>query len=91
MLAVCLYISDMNSFIPEEDMPAFEKFLSDNNLRSRSSSVGAMPPPPPAMGIPAPPPPSVGAGRAPDQGTTEVDSFLMDLNREKDSILTTNF
>lgn len=37
----------MNSFIPEEDMPAFEKFLSDNDLHSGLPPGGASRPLPP--------------------------------------------
>ena len=75
--------SDMNSFIPEEDKPAFHKFLSDNNLQPKSE-VGAKPPPPPPN---MPHPPGEVEGGAP----TNVDSFLLDLDKENDEILTTNF
>ena len=41
----------MNSFIPEEDKPGFEKFLSDNNLHSAAASEAPHPPlPPDAVG-----------------------------------------
>lgn len=63
----------MNSFIPEEDMPAFEKFLSDNNLRSGSPQAGAVPRPP---------------GGA---GTGDAENFLLELNKDAENILTTNF
>ena len=74
----------MNSFIPEEDMPAFERFLTENNLASKTSLA------PPQPGNPPAPPAGGPAGRVPlpphHQGS-EVDSYLSD----KGSILTTNF
>ena len=54
----------MNSFIPEEDKPAFEKFLSDNNLHSATAASGVPPPPQPQDAV----------------GTGVADNFSMDLN-----------
>lgn len=54
-------------------MPAFEKFLSDNNLRSGSPQAGAVPRPP---------------GGA---GTGDAENFLLELNKDAENILTTNF
>ena len=74
---------DMNSFIPEEDIPAFEKFLSDNNLGSRSPQAGGVPHPPGGAGpddsVPRPPP----AG-----GAGDADNFVLE---DVENILTTNF
>ena len=84
----------MNSFIPVEDMPAFQKFLSDNNLQSKQQQTGGgkpLPPPsiaPPPPGMPRPP----GAGGGEEGGApTDVDRFFLDLDKENDDILTTNF
>lgn len=55
-------------------MPAFEKFLSDNNLGSRSPQAGAVPRPPPG-----------GAGLG------DAENFLLELNKDAENILTTNF
>lgn len=66
----------MVSFIPEEDMPAFEKFLSDNNLGS-SASDGA---------VPHPPPGGAAGPRPPPGGATETGN-----DEDNENILTTNF
>lgn len=84
LISYSLFVNpDMNSFIPEEDMPAFEKFLSDNNLGSRSPQAGGVPHPPGGAGpddVPRPPP----AG-----GAGDADNFVLEDSEE--NILTTNF
>ena len=74
-----IFSTDMNSFIPEEDKPAFEKFLFDHNIHSKS----------PMGNIPSPPPPPTGSHH---QGqNSELENFLLELDQEMNSILTTNF
>lgn len=81
------HTTDMNSFIPEEDMPAFEKFLSDHNLHSNLSSMQAAGEMPTAATLPT----ADQKGRGLHQGMIDVDHLLMDLNKENDPLLTTNF
>ena len=52
MFLATLSTPDMNSFIPEEDIEAFEKFLSDNNLVSTT----LLPPGQPVDAVPTSPP-----------------------------------
>lgn len=78
--------SDMNSFIPEEDMPAFEKFISNNNLRPKSSPAHRVP----APTVP-PPPPHGPTGKKAGQGTSDVDRVLQDLDKDTEDLITTNF
>ena len=77
----------MNSFIPEEDMPAFEKFLSDHNLHPKALSSPPAAPLPPTGAPPPPPPPN----KVQHEGTTDIDSFLTDFQKDAENILTTNF
>jgi hypothetical protein len=77
----------MNSFIPEEDMPAFEKFLSDNNLISKVPQTADV--------VPSPPPGEAGPSdeqRPPlPGGSGDTENFVLDLNIDHDNLLTTNF
>ena len=77
------HYKDMHSFIPEEDIPSFEKYLSDHNLRPKPSPVQQLHSP--AADGPQPLlPPSI-------QELSDVDDFLKEINQDMNSILTTNF
>lgn len=81
----------MRSFIPEEDRPTFQAFLTSNNLQS-SDSASAPKPRPPTRDLM--PPKAEGrakrrAGRHTSSHVADVDKFLQDIDAQMNSILDT--
>ena len=84
----------MNPFIPEEDKPAFERFLSDHGLESAAVTRPVVQPPPalPVQGK------SGGnkkqsSRKGHNQNVTDIDKFIHDIDSQMDGVLedTTDF